>query len=443
PVQNSSPADITAEKPEPAVPSSPQEDSPLSEKESIPPEPVPIPDDRKSLAEDDRVMLIIEDDTEFAKVLMKLCRSKGFKSVVTTTGEEGLILADQVMPTGILLDIRLPGISGWTVLNTLKNNHRTRHIPVHIVSVNEDLQEALDLGAVGFLTKPVAQEDLEKAFGKIESVAEKKVKKLLLVEDNAELRKGICKLLKELEVEVTEAETGEQAFQAVGSDMFDCMILDIGLADMNGFELLRKIENVPDLCVPPVIVYTGKELTRKEANELRKYSETIIVKGARSEERLLDEATLFLHRMVSTLPRSKQRMILDLHNRDSALKGKKVLIVDDDMRNLFALSKVLTDTGLQVLKAEDGETALEILEENPETDLVFMDIMMPGIDGYKTIERIRGQKRFTRLPIIALTAKAMKEDREKCIEAGANDYLAKPVDVDKMISMMRVWLYRK
>jgi CheY-like chemotaxis protein/signal transduction histidine kinase/CHASE3 domain sensor protein len=406
--------------------------------------PVPsIPDDRETAGENDRVILIIEDDLNFANILLNLCHRKGFKAVASPTGEEGLILADRFMPTGIILDIRLPGISGWTVLNSLKGNHKTRHIPVHIISVHDAPQEALIMGAVGFLSKPVDGEELERAFGRIEDVVEKKVKDLLLVEDNADLRKGIHKLLSDLEVKVTEAETGQQAIEAIRRQTFDCMILDLGLADMSGFDLLKLLEKEQKSMVPPVIVYTGKELTREEERELRKYAETIIVKGARSEERLLDEATLFLHRMVGTLPQAKQRMIINLHNRDAALEGRKVLLVDDDMRNLFALSRVLSEKGLHVVKAEDGAAALEVLDKEPQVDIVFMDIMMPGMDGYEAMRRIRGQSRFAKLPIIALTAKAMKEDREKCLEAGANDYLAKPVDIDKMLSMMRVWLYRR
>jgi CheY-like chemotaxis protein len=433
------PAEISAE---PTLFETPQEEPPTQARKSVAPVPS-IPDDRETAGEQDRVILIIEDDLNFAKILLNLCHSKGFKAVVSSTGEEGLVLADRFMPVGIILDIRLPGISGWTVLNSLKRNHKTRHIPVHVISVHDAPHDALILGAVGFLSKPVDEGDLERAFGRIEAVVDKKIKDLLLVEDNSDLRKGILKLLSDLEVKVTEAETGQQAIEAIRQQTFDCMILDLGLADMSGFDLLKLLEKEQKAVIPPVIVYTGKELSKDEERELRKHAETIIIKGARSEERLLDEATLFLHRMVGTLPKAKQRMIINLHNRDAALEGRKVLLVDDDMRNLFALSRVLTEKGLRVVKAEDGAAALEVLERESDVDIVFMDIMMPGMDGYEAMRRIRRQRRFAKLPVIALTAKAMKEDREKCLDAGANDYLAKPVDIDKMLSMMRVWLYRR
>lgn len=402
-----------------------------------------IPDDREAVGLTDKAILVIEDDPHFATIIRNLCHDKGFKVLVAATGEEGLALAERFLPMGIILDITLPGISGWNVLSSLKANHKVRHIPVHVISANEASHEALVMGAMGFLAKPVAAEDLERAFEQVRTVAEKKVKDLLLVEDNADLRRGILKLLGGLDLNVTEAETGREAMEALHAHGFDCMILDLGLADMSGFELLERLEHEPGTTVPPVIVYTGKDLSRDEEVELRKYAESIIIKGARSEERLLDETTLFLHRMVNTLPQDTQRMIIDLHNRDAVLEGRKVLIVDDDMRNLFAVSRVLTEKGLKVVKAENGATALRVLEADPGVDIVLMDIMMPGMDGYETMRRIRRQPQFAKLPILALTAKAMKEDRAKCIEAGASDYLAKPVDVDRMLSMLRVWLYSR
>ena len=402
-----------------------------------------IPDDREEIAETDKAVLIVEDDPDFAKILYDLCRDKGFKALAAATGEEGLALAEKFLPTAVILDIRLPGMNGWTVLNSLKKNHSTRHIPVHVVSAHDGLHEALSLGAIGFLTKPVDREDLDTALSRIEAMVAKKVKDLLLVEDNADLRKGIKELVGDLGVNVTEVGGGQQALEALRDHRFDCMILDLGLEDMSGFELLKRLENEQETGIPPVIVYTGKELTKDEEKELRKHAESIIVKGARSEERLLDEVTLFLHHMVSSLPKSKQRMIINLHNRDAMLEGKKILTVDDDMRNLFAVSRILEEKGMQVLKAEDGAKALEVLESDPDVDLVLLDIMMPVMDGYQTLKKIREQNRFTRLPVIALTAKAMKEDREKCITAGASDYLSKPVDVDKLLSLMRVWLYGK
>lgn len=407
--------------------------------------PVPfIPDDRETVGEGDKVILIVEDDPDFATVLRDLARGKGFRAVAAATGEEGLHLAERFAPLGVILDIRLPGISGWTVLGALKRNHATRHIPVHVVSVHDAPRDAVNsqiMGAVGFLNKPVDGEELEQAFEKIASISEKTVKDLLLVEDDPDLRRGIRQLVADLDVNVTEAGSGTQALETLADRRYDCMILDIGLSDMCGFELLRRLEEEGQVSVPPVIVYTGRDLTREEEMELYRHADSIIIKGARSEERLLDEVTLFLHRMVGTLSEPKQRMLLDLHHRDAALEGKKVLVVDDDMRNLFALSKVLTEKGLRILKADDGAKALEVLQAEPDVDAVLMDIMMPGLDGYEAMRRIRRDPRFVDLPLIALTAKAMKEDRGKCLAAGASDYLSKPVDVDKMLSLLRVWLY--
>uniref|UniRef100_I2Q5B1 histidine kinase n=1 Tax=Desulfovibrio sp. U5L TaxID=596152 RepID=I2Q5B1_9BACT len=425
----------------------PRQETPctVSEGTAEAPLPVPfIPDDRDLVRDGDRVILIIEDDPDFAAILRDLARGKGFRAVAAATGEEGLSLAERLCPLGVVLDLRLPGISGWTVLGALKRNHATRHIPVHIVSVHDAPRDAVNsqiMGAVGFLNKPVDGEELELAFEKIAAMNEKTVKDLLLVEDDPDLRRGIRRLVADLDVNVTEAGSGAKALDALAGRSFDCMILDLGLSDMCGFELLQRLEKDREVPVPPVIVYTGRDLTREEEMELYRHADSIIIKGARSEERLLDEVTLFLHRMVGTLSEPKQRMLLDLHNRDAVLEGKKVLVVDDDMRNLFALSKVLTEKGLRVLKADDGAKALEILRDEPDVDAVLMDIMMPGLDGYEALRRIREESRFADLPLIALTAKAMKEDRGKCLAAGANDYLAKPVDVDKLLSMLRVWLY--
>ncbi len=444
PAATPGPADPWAAK-VPDSPHSPDAPVPAGREAAVPAAPRPfIPDDRDAIADGDTTILIIEDDPDFAGIIAGLTREKGFRAVAAATGEEGLALAERYQPAGIILDIRLPGISGWTVLGSLKRDHKTRHIPVHVVSVHDAPRDALDsqiMGAIGFLNKPVDSEDLEQAFEKIASINEKRVKDLLLVEDNPDLRTGIRRLVADLDVNVTEADTGAGAMAALAERRYDCMILDIGLADMNGFSLLKRLEEEKGVFVPPVIVYTGRDLTREEERELYRHADSIIIKGARSEERLLDEITLFLHRMVSDLPQSKQRMLQDLHNRDAALEGKTVLIVDDDMRNLFALSKVLTEKGLRVLKADNGRKALEVLDADPGVDAVVMDIMMPGMDGYEAMRRIREQPRFAELPLIALTAKAMKEDREKCLAAGASDYLSKPVDVDKMLSLLRVWLY--
>lgn len=400
----------------------------------------PVVDDRENISEGDKTILIVDDDLRFAGQLVKLCRSKGFKCLAAPTGEEGLTLARKYLPGAVMLDLHLPGIDGWSVLEELKSDPNTRHIPVHILSVEEPGVEVLMNGAVGYLTKPVSKEDLDTAIGRLEDISSRKLKDLLVVEDDESLRKSIIQLIGNGDVRSDEARTGQEAIDKIKSRRFDCMILDLGLPDMDGLEVLRSLA-AERADIPPVIVYTGKDLSREQIIELRRFSESIIIKGALSEERLLDEASLFLHRMVSNMPEQKRRVITNLHDADLLFKGKQVLIVDDDMRNVFALSRVLEEKRIITIKAHNGEKALQVLEENPEVDLVLMDIMMPGMDGYETIRRIRAQERFRTLPIIALTAKAMPKDREHCIQAGASDYLAKPVDIGRLFSIMRVWLY--
>jgi CheY-like chemotaxis protein len=402
-----------------------------------------VPDDRCKLEEGDRIILIIEDDPSFAKILLDKCHAKGFKALASPNGEAGLELAGKYLPVAVMLDIKLPGMNGWTVLNALKANPATRHIPVHMVFVEEASINALQKGAIGFLSKPVNREELEEAFKKVEVMVEKKIKDLLIVEDNPELRLGIVNLTADSDVNIVEVDSGARALEAMRDRDFDCMILDLGLPDMTGFDLLNKMGEEKDLCVPPVIVYTGKDLTREEEMELRKHAESIIIKGVRSEERLLDEVALFLHKTVSSMPPRKREMIINLHDRDAMFADRTILLVDDDMRNLFALSKILSERGMNVLKAEDGKKAMAVLEERSHVDLVLLDIMMPVMDGYQTAREIRRQPRFHDLPIIALTAKAMKDDRDKCIAAGASDYLSKPVDVERLLSMLRVWLYKR
>jgi CheY-like chemotaxis protein len=300
----------------------------------------------------------------------------------------------------------------------------------------------LKKGAICFITKPVDKEKLEEALTEIGKIIEKDIKDLLVVEDNRILRERIVALIGNGDVKVSQAENGAEAIKALQAERFDCMVLDLGLPDMSGFELLRILETNENMIIPPVIIYTGRELTREEDEELQRYAESIIVKGVKSEERLLDETALFLHRIISNLPEKKKRMITTLYDKDMVLQGKKVLLVDDDMRNAFALARILQDNGMKVLKAEDGKKALNILDREPDVDLVLMDIMMPVMDGYEAIRRIRAQQKFWNLPIVALTAKAMKEDRAKCLAAGASDYITKPVEVDRLLSMMRVLLYR-
>jgi CheY-like chemotaxis protein len=399
-------------------------------------------DDREKLGAADKTILIIEDDPYFAKILLNQCHEKGFKGLVSASGKAGLGIAKQYRPEAIILDIKLPDINGLSVLEALKEDSEIRHIPVHIMSVEEASLDAFRKGAVGFLNKPARKEEIEAAFHKLEEVIEKDIKDLLIVEDDAAMRKAIRHLIGNGDVRISEADSGKSAVTELKRKKFDCMVLDLGLPDMTGFELLSQLEKEKDIRIPPVIVYTGKELTQEEARQLHDYADSIIVKGVKSEERLLDETALFLHRIVSHMPLKKQKMIIGLHDKDSIFSDKKILLTDDDMRNVFALSKILKEKGLTVLKAEDGENALRILDKEPNVDLVLMDIMMPVMDGYETIRRIRNQPRFADLPIIALTAKAMKEDKEKCIAAGASDYLSKPVDAERLFSMMRVWLYR-
>ncbi|MFZ2958747.1 MAG: response regulator [Candidatus Ozemobacteraceae bacterium] len=403
--------------------------------------PVSIEDDRNKLEKEDRVILIIEDDTEFARTLVQKCHEKGFKCLATPTGEEGIELAGKFLPSAVILDIRLPGIDGWTVLNALKEDTRTRHIPVHTVSAIEDPAESRRKGALAHFTKPISLEAIDGIFQKLVEASSRKPWRLLVVEDNPEIRRSTIELIGNGDVVSDEAANGAKALEALRATRYDCMVLDLGLPDMSGSELLARAER-EGLELPPVVIHTARDLTSEEEMELRQHAESIIIKDVRSQERLLDEVSLFLHRVVSQMPERKRKIIRDLHDTDAFLSGKKILIVDDDMRTTFALSGRLSERGVKTLKADNGERALRLLIQEPNVDLVLMDIMMPVMDGYEAIRRIRAQERFRKLPILALTAKAMPEDREKCLEAGASDYLPKPVDEARLISMMRVWLYR-
>lgn len=399
-----------------------------------------IKDDRDILTQDDRVVLVIEDDLKFAAIILKQANLKGFKCLSAATGEDGLLLAAKFKPQAIILDIKLPGISGHTVLLELKANPSLRNIPVHIISANERSLESLKEGAVECLMKPINKNDLDKAFNRIENFISRKIKNVLIVEDNEHARKAIRVLIGNGDVICIEAGTGKDAFEIYAQTQIDCIILDIGLPDMTGFELIHELEKLKDRKLPPIIVYTGKELSKEENKELKKYAESIIVKGIKSEDRLLDETALFLHRTISNLPKSKQLIFNGLHDRATLFHKKKILLVDDDARNVFALSKILKDRGMEVIKAENGKNALDLLTNHPQIDLVLMDIMMPEMDGYEAMRQIRAQGKYKNLPVIALTAKAMKEDKQKCIDAGASDYITKPIDIDKLLSLMRVWL---
>ena len=398
-------------------------------------------DDRKSVLPGEKVILIIEDNLNFAKLLHKECNSKGFKGLIALNGEDGLNLAGKFKPSGIILDIKLPGMDGYQVLEVLKESSKLRHIPVHIMSADDSNIEAFKKGAIGFLTKPPQKEQLDEAFNKLIDYSNRNMKNLIIAEDDKNLRESIVRLIGNGDVKTTAVSSGEEVINELGKKNYDCMIMDLGLSDISGFELLKTLEKMK-INIPPVIVYTGKDITRSEEEELRNYAESIIIKGVSSQERLLDEASLFLHRVVENLPLQKRKMIINLHETDEMFSDKKLLLVDDDMRNMFALSKILAQKGFKLLKAENGIKALEVLKTNSDVDLILMDIMMPEMDGYETMRRIRAQEKFFNIPIIALTAKAMKKDYANCIEAGASDYLPKPINIDRLCSMLRVWLYR-
>jgi CheY-like chemotaxis protein/CHASE3 domain sensor protein len=410
----------------------PQSDSPVLAQ---------LEDDQKNLMEGDKILLIIEDDVNFAHILMDMARGRGFKAIVALQGDKGLELARQYLPDAIILDIQLPVMDGWAILGELKSSSATRHIPVHVISVIDDMKQGLMMGAIAYLKKPSSKDSLDKAFSHIESYTENQLKRLLIVEDDEIQRKAIIELIGHDDVAITAVSTGSEALNELHSQRYDCMVLDLMLTDMTGFELLDQIRDDQYLNDLPIIIYTGKELDSKEEMKLRKYAESIIIKDVKSPERLLDETTLFLHRVEANLPEDKRRILQKLHNKETLFEGKKILLVDDDIRNVFALSSVLEGYRMDVTFAENGREALEILDKNPEIDLVLMDMMMPEMDGYEAMTRIRQIPRFEKLPIIALTAKAMKDDRGKCIEAGASDYVKKPIQTDQLLSLMRVWLY--
>ncbi|MDP3429222.1 MAG: response regulator, partial [Desulfomicrobium sp.] len=427
--------------PEPA-PDSAADAPPLPAPEPLAPAPY-LQDDRLSLKAGDKSILIIEDDQNFARILRDEARDKGFKVLLATDGETGLHFADFHAPNAIILDNGLPGMNGWTVMERLKGDPRTRHIPLSFISAEDRSLEAMRMGALAFLTKPVKLDDLHELLEKIDSFINKTMRRLLVVDDDALQRESIRALIGNGDVETVTAASGSEALELLRSQIFDCMILDLGLSDMSGFDVLRTLRSGPNPSALPVVVYTGRELSEQEERKLTNYAESIIVKGARSPERLLEETTLFLHRVQASLPREKQRMLRPDAEGESVLNGRTILVVDDDMRNIFALTSVLEEKGMQVVAARDGRESLVKLRENPDIDLVLMDIMMPIMDGYEAMREIRSDPARKDLPIIALTAKAMKGDKKACIEAGANDYLAKPVDMDKLLSLLRVWLYRK
>lgn len=398
-------------------------------------------EEKTRFGEAEKRLLVIEEDKETARLLCELGDKHGFECIVAETGEKGLHYADYHRPSAIWLDLSLSGIDGWEVMTRLKENPGLRHIPVSVVADAGSSLTAMQRGAIGFVSKPVDPEKALAVFAKIESVLEKRVSKLLVVEDDKVQAESIKKLVGNGDVLTTIVRSGQQALKELKTGNYDCMILDLGLEDMNGFELLDKMHNCEVSINVPVIVYTGRDLSREEEEKLRKFTETIIIKGVKSPERLLEESALFLHRAEANLPEHHLEEVRRVHPKDGVFANKTILVVDDDMRNVFALTNLLEDKGVSVIVARDGIESLDKLAAHKHIDLVLMDIMMPRMDGFEAMSRIRENSQYEALPIIALTAKAMKGDRSKCIEAGANDYLAKPVNTDKLISILKVWLY--
>ncbi|MCP1511195.1 response regulator [Pseudomonas rhodesiae] len=431
----------TEEAPRPVVaapPPAPVKVSPLpvADAEQIP----RFADDRDKAPFTTRCILVVEDEPNFARILFDLAHELGYQCLVAHGADEGYNLAEQYIPDAILLDMRLPDHSGLTVLQRLKEHANTRHIPVHVISVEDRVEAAMHMGAIGYAVKPTTREELKDVFARLEAKLTQKVKRVLLVEDDDLQRDSIARLIGDDDIEITAVGFAQEALELLRNNVYDCMIIDLKLPDMLGNELLKRMAT-EDICsFPPVIVYTGRNLTRDEEAELRKYSRSIIIKGARSPERLLDEVTLFLHKVESQLSHERQKMLKTARSRDKVFEGRKILLVDDDVRNIFALTSALEHKGAVVVIGRNGREAIDRLNEVEDIDLVLMDVMMPEMDGYEATALIRQDPRWKKLPIIAVTAKAMKDDQERCLAAGSNDYLAKPIDLDRLFSLIRVWL---
>ncbi|WP_338618098.1 response regulator [Pigmentiphaga sp. CHJ604] len=437
PARNAAPVQPTP----PAVPDVPaQRASPAAPEAPATPRQDAMPDDRQQLTRTGRLILAIEDDLAFARILYDLAHELDFDCVLAMTAVEGMELARKLQPCGILLDMGLPDDSGLSVLERLKRDPATRHVPVHVVSVSDYTETALQLGAIGYTLKPSAREQLAGAIQSLEARLRQRLRRILVIEDDAALRGNIQLLLQSPGLEQTGVGTMADALEQLRTRSFDCVIMDLALPDGSGYDLLEKMAGDGPYAFPPVIVYTGRSLTTDEEQRLRRYSKSIIIKGARSPERLLDEVTLFLHSVESDLPPEQQRMLKEARSRDSAFEGRRILLAEDDIRNIFALSQVIEPLGAQMEIARNGREALEALARSSDIDLVLMDIMMPEMDGLTAIREIRGRPQFAKLPIIALTAKAMPADRQRCLDAGASDYISKPLDVDKLLSLCRVWL---
>ncbi|MBD8804502.1 response regulator [Pseudomonas syringae] len=397
-------------------------------------------DDRDKAPFDKRCILVIEDEVRFAQILFDLAHELGYYCLVAHAADDGFNLAARFTPDAILLDMRLPDHSGLTVLQRLKELAPTRHIPVHVISVEDRQEAALHMGAIGYAVKPTTREELKDVFAKLEAKLTQKVKRILLVEDDALQRDSIARLIGDDDIEITAVGFAQEALDLLRDNIYDCMIIDLKLPDMLGDELLKRMSTEEICSFPPVIVYTGRNMTRDEEAELMKYSRSIIIKGARSPERLLDEVTLFLHKVESQLSNERQKMLKTARSRDKVFEARKILVVDDDVRNIFALTSALEHKGAVVEIARNGLEAIAKLNEVEDIDLVLMDVMMPEMDGYEATIEIRKDPRWRKLPIIAVTAKAMKDDQERCLQAGSNDYLAKPIDLDRLFSLIRVWL---
>nr|MBA2433130.1 response regulator [Chthoniobacterales bacterium] len=399
-----------------------------------------VADDRGNILPGEKALVIVEDDRDFAQWLLDLTRERGFKGIVTARGSTALELIREFAPVAITLDISLPDINGWKVLDRLKSDLSTRHIPVFIISANEEPENALKQGALRFLTKPIPEAAIEGIFAKIREMSETGAKKLLVIEDDETQRNSIRELIGNESAHLTDAGSAGEALAQLERERFDCVVLDLMLPDMSGFELIEKIREQETHL--PIIVYTGKDLSAEEEEKLNRVAQMTIVKDVRSPERLFDQTALWLHREAATLPTDKREILQRLHDPDAVLNSKKVLIVDDDVRNIFAMTSMLERYKMNVLSAETGRGAIEALQREHGIDLVLMDIMLPEMDGYETMRAIRNMYGFGELPIIALTAKAMKGDREKCIEAGASDYISKPVDTERLLTLLRSWLHR-
>ncbi|HTN41230.1 MAG TPA: response regulator, partial [Asticcacaulis sp.] len=452
------PAHVTTGLITPLLSSAPEGDSPVvaetapvvtgkATKKPLPPG--RVQDDRDRLDPKRRTILVVEDDVSFAGILYELAHGQDFLCLVATSAEEALEMVRQYTPSAVVLDIGLPDHSGLSVLDRLKRDNRTRHIPVHVVSGSDYQHTALSLGAVGYMLKPVKRDELVDAFKSLEDRLSQQMRRVLIVEDDEVQRDSVSRLLKSNDTETIAVGTAAECLELLKTQTFDCMVLDLTLPDATGYSLLETLSQEDAYAFPPVIVYTGRDLSYDDEQKLRRYSSSIIIKGAKSPERLLDEVTLFLHQVVSELSPEQQTLLKKAKNRDAMLEGRRILVVEDDVRNVYAVTNIFEPLGAIVSIARNGREALDMLEKTNDKknsdgaiDLVLMDVMMPEMDGLTATREIRKRKDWTKLPVIMLTAKAMKDDQERCLDAGANDYMAKPLDVEKLISLVRVWMPR-